>query len=211
MLKWTKQWRLHSQLPIIVVFLNFRKAHWLIYLPSSSTLRTLFLPTPRTCVPYHTNSMEQSILRSQQLLSWSINYPHFVELGNSLPCSKQPADCTHHPRPPILKSILILSSHLSRAMVQTVSRRLTAEARVRYRVGPCGNCDRQSGTGTGFPPSTSAFPCQFHSTGAPLHGKTKKLIIFITRLHNKPQGCGASVAYAAGPSIPSTPFTDWSL
>ena len=31
-------------------------------------------------------------------------------------------------------------------------------------------------------------PCQFHSTGAPLHGKTKKLITFITGLHSKPQG-----------------------
>jgi hypothetical protein len=28
----------------------------------------------------------------------------------------------------------------------------------------------------------------------------KKLIIFITGLHNKPEGCGASVASAAGPS-----------
>jgi hypothetical protein len=28
--------------------------------------------------------------------------------------------------------------------------------------------------------------------------KRKKLIIFITGLHNKPQGCGASVASAAG-------------
>jgi hypothetical protein len=27
----------------------------------------------------------------------------------------------------------------------------------------------------------------------------KKLIIFITGLHNKPQGCGASIASAAGP------------
>jgi hypothetical protein len=43
------------------------------------------------------------------------------------------------------------------------------------------------------------FPCQFHSTGAPLQGKTKKLIIFITGLHNQPQGCGASAASAAGP------------
>jgi hypothetical protein len=51
----------------------------------------------------------------------------------------------------------------------------------------------------GFSPSTSVFPCQFHSTGAPLLGKTKKLIIFITGLHNKPLGCGASVASAAGP------------
>jgi hypothetical protein len=34
------------------------------------------------------------------------------------------------------------------------------------------------------------FPCQFHSAGAPLLGKIKKLIIFlfifITGLHNKP-------------------------
>jgi hypothetical protein len=52
----------------------------------------------------------------------------------------------------------------------------------------------------GFSPSTSVFPCQFHSTGVPLLGKTKKtLIIFITGLHNKLQGCGASVVSAAGP------------
>jgi hypothetical protein len=55
-----------------------------------------------------------------------------------------------------------------------------------------------------FSPSTWVFPCRFHSTGAPLLGKLgKKLIIFlfifITGLHNKPYGCGASVASAAGP------------
>jgi hypothetical protein len=32
-----------------------------------------------------------------------------------------------------------------------------------------------------------------------LEKRKKKLIIFITGLHNKPQGCGASVASAAGP------------
>jgi hypothetical protein len=48
-----------------------------------------------------------------------------------------------------------------------------------------------------FSPSTSIFPRKFHSTGAPLHGK--KLIIFITGLNKKPQGCGVSVASAAGP------------
>jgi hypothetical protein len=62
-----------------------------------------------------------------------------------------------------------------RAMPHAVSRRpLTTEARVRSRVNPCGICGGQSGTGTGFSPSNSVFPCQLHSIGAPLHGKTKK-------------------------------------
>jgi hypothetical protein len=60
-------------------------------------------------------------------------------------------------------------------MAQTVSRMPpTAEARVRPRVGPCGICGGQSDTGTGFSSSTLVFPCQFHSTFAPLRGKNEK-------------------------------------
>jgi hypothetical protein len=37
-----------------------------------------------------------------------------------------------------------------------------------------------------FPRVLRFFPYQFHSTGAPLLIKMKKLIIFITGLHKKP-------------------------
>jgi hypothetical protein len=105
----------------------------------------------------------------------------------------------------VYQSVCIMSTFFNwcgygRAMAQAVSRwPLTAEARVWTRVSLCGICGGQSDIGTGFSPITSVFPCQFHSTDAPLLGKIKNLIIFITGLHNKPQGCGAYVASTAGP------------
>jgi hypothetical protein len=53
------------------------------------------------------------------------------------------------------------------AMAQAVGRRpLTAESRVRAQVNLCGLCTGQSGTGTGFSPSSSVFPRQYNSTVA---------------------------------------------
>jgi hypothetical protein len=51
---------------------------------------------------------------------------------------------------------------LGRAKAQVISRRsLTAEARVHARVNPYGICGGQSGTETGFSPSSSVLTCQY--------------------------------------------------
>jgi hypothetical protein len=86
-------------------------------------------------------------------------------------------------------------------MAEAVScRPLTAET----RVSPRGICGGRSGTGSrfflenfGFPLSVSFHRCSITSN----NGGEGGLIIFITGLHSKPQGCGASVASAAGPFI----------
>jgi hypothetical protein len=89
----------------------------------------------------------------------------------------------------VKKITVVLRTIQGRAMAQAVSRRpLTAEA----RVSPRGICGGQNGTGTGFSLSVSFHRCS-------ITRKNEKLITFITGLHNKSQGCGASVASAAGP------------
>jgi hypothetical protein len=68
-------------------------------------------------------------------------------------------------------------------MAQAVSRQpLTVEARVRSLVSPCGIRGGQSGIGTGFYPSNSVSTYQFHSIGAPLHGKEKKTNRFLHKV-----------------------------
>jgi hypothetical protein len=64
--------------------------------------------------------------------------------------------------------VIELVKKSGRARAQAVSRwPLTAEARVRARANPCGICGGQSGTGTDFAPSSSVFPCHYHSTSVP--------------------------------------------
>jgi hypothetical protein len=54
-----------------------------------------------------------------------------------------------------------------RAMAQPVSRQLTTvEAQVQSKASPCGICGGQSGTGTGFSPSTLVFLDHGPSTNA---------------------------------------------
>jgi hypothetical protein len=66
-----------------------------------------------------------------------------------------------------LDTFWLIGKEEGRAMAQAVSRwPLTAEARVRARVVPCGICGGQSGTGQVFS-EYFGFPCKYHSTIAP--------------------------------------------
>ena len=68
-------------------------------------------------------------------------------------------------------------------MAQAVSRRPpTAEARVRSQVNVGFVVDKVA-LGQGFSPSTSVFPCQYHSTGATLLVKMKKTDHISLQLH----------------------------
>jgi hypothetical protein len=86
----------------------------------------------------------------------------FMSKGEAMSpnCSHQRANCSSP------GWYMSMESHVGRAMAQVVfSRRpLTAESRLRARVNLCGMRGGRNCTGTGFPPSSSVFPCQYHPT-----------------------------------------------
>jgi hypothetical protein len=85
-------------------------------------------------------------------------------------------------------------------MAQAVSRRSpTTEAWVRFR--DVGFVVDKVALGQVFLRVLRFSPVNFIPPVLHYSKKRKELIIIITGLHNKPQGCGASVASAAGPFI----------
>jgi hypothetical protein len=84
-------------------------------------------------------------------------------------------------------------------MAQAVSRRpLNAEARVRSMVCHVRFVVDKVALGQVFPRVLRFSPVSFIPPVLHYSEKTKKKLITFTGLHNKPQDCGVSVAFAAG-------------
>jgi hypothetical protein len=68
----------------------------------------------------------------------------------------------------LIGNVDLFSFTRGRAVAHEISRLpLAVEARVRSQFSSCEICGGQSGTETGFSPSTSIFPCQYHSKSVP--------------------------------------------
>jgi hypothetical protein len=65
--------------------------------------------------------------------------------------------------------LIVLFGNAARLFTRTAADLLRGggESRVRFLAFPCLICGGEIGNGTDFPLSTSAFPCQYHSTAVP--------------------------------------------
>ena len=79
---------------------------------------------------------------------------------------------TRYHRPPcgaavVCDQLMVTRVQFCHSVTAVSHRPVTAESRVRSQVSLCKICGAQSVTVTDFSPSTSVFPCQYHSTNAP--------------------------------------------
>jgi hypothetical protein len=102
-------------------------------------------------------------------------------------------DALHNPVFQILKTEF--QAHLGRAMALGVSRRPGFD----HRSVHVGFVVEKVALGQVFPLVLRFSPVSFIPSVLHYSEKRRKLIIYITWLHNKAQGCGASVASAARP------------
>jgi hypothetical protein len=91
-----------------------------------------------------------------------------------------------------------LKNSVRNACTSLSRRSLTAEARVRFGSVHVGFVVDKVALGQVFLRVLRFSPLSFIPPVLHYTEERKKLIIFITGLHNKPQGCGASVVSAAG-------------
>ena len=110
---------------------------------------------PLLCLPIKHRNKTGNVLKSETVLALSCVHNNQRTLVNLVSIVAKVTIGT-------FATLVTKVTRKGRAMAEAASRRpLTAEARVRSRVGPCGICGGQSGTGTGFLRVLRFFPVIF--------------------------------------------------
>lgn len=132
--------------------INTFRAQWLLYVAPGRTLRI------STFCPQSVNQCCVWISEQRLVLSYTAFSDFFCEKMCFLCGMNSVFKCNSGQ----------FSSLNGHTMTYTVSRRpVTAETWVLWQESPYEICGGESGTGTGFTPSTSAFPCHCNFSNAP--------------------------------------------